>query len=118
MGNRRCHPLCHTSTLLTVDPFYSYATVGFWGLVVLFGTLNNILRHLTNWSAFRSEFTNKLQGFILRYLAVPPVMKNKQMIRFSGFSTTPRLCAITISAFFLINIVLMCVDYHAFEHNL
>ncbi|KAJ5857299.1 hypothetical protein N7455_008193 [Penicillium solitum] len=118
MGNQRYHPLCHVWSLLTVDPVYSYATVGFWGLVVLFGTLNNILRHLNSSSAFRSAFTTKLQGFILRYLAVPPIMKSKQMTRFSGFSTTPRLCAITISTFFLINIVLMCVEYHAFETNL
>lgn len=118
MGNRRHHPLCHTLSLLTVNPVYSYATVGFWGLVVLFGTLNNILRYLNNSSVFRSAFTTKFQEFILRYLAVPPIMKNRQMARFSGFSTTSRLCAITISAFFLINIVLMCVEYHAFEANL
>lgn len=118
MGNQRYHSLCHSSPLLTVDPFYRYANVGFWGVVVLFGTLYNILRHLNSPSAFRSAFTTKFQGFILRYLAVPPIMKNKQMTRFSAFSTTPRLCAITISIFFLINIVLMCVEYHAFENNL
>ncbi|KAJ5975030.1 hypothetical protein N7481_008737 [Penicillium waksmanii] len=97
---------------------YGYAIVGFWGLIVLFGTMHNFIRYLMDSSILRSKKVARCQGFIGRYLAVPPILITRKKNRIFSMPSTPRLQAIIISIYFIISIVLMCVDYHAFSENL
>ncbi|KAI2696876.1 hypothetical protein CBS147332_8839 [Penicillium roqueforti] len=97
---------------------YGYATIGFWGLIVLFGALDNLFRYLNNLSVLRSRTMTRFESSVRRLVVVPPILKKSPFTRFCGIPSTSRLQAMTISAFFVINIILMCVEYRAFENNL
>ncbi|KAJ5527812.1 hypothetical protein N7513_011971 [Penicillium frequentans] len=97
---------------------YGYAIVGFWGIIVLFGTIHNFIRYLMDSSILQSKTITRFQGFIDKYLAVPPIFTTKTRNRIFSVFSTPRLQAIIISIYFIISIVLMCVDYSAFSENL
>ncbi|KAJ5802399.1 uncharacterized protein N7503_004849 [Penicillium pulvis] len=97
---------------------YGYAIVGFWGIIVLFSTIHNFIRYLMDSSILQSKTITGFQGFIDKYLAVPPIFKTKRRNRIFSMFSTPRLQAIIISIYFIISIVLMCADYSAFSENL
>ena len=122
--------------MLTVD--YRWAVLGFWGIILLFGIVHNLVGHLGHRGLSRMTTDAEVQAITPRastaisrlppwaksvskwcktHLTLPSVFDDYHRRTLLGCTIPTRLEGLVLLSFWALNLILCCIDYRGFEGN-